>query len=520
MRLGRRLGLFLLASVAGAVSGCGDQGPASLVFVEITPAQPKLGDITTVKFAATDSRGLPAEGIVVDFELQREAGGVTLAPRQSSTTQGAGEVITQLTASGRVASVVVVARAGDKIAHSPPISFAGSDVSARGITFQCGPIAGKHSGGTHALMAYGPNRDLIPGVRVDCTAHVSDRNGDGISGALVSFLTEAGTIGPTAESLTDVVGNATVLYKTSYPLPEDVLPGKYVHQAVDGPLHTGERLAPEWMQPWEWRQNPMTGMLPDPACPGGCDEPRRADPIRPGRINNPRDNLVSMIAITAGEEHFIDLNNNGLWDDGEPFVDTTEPFVDSNDNGTWDPGELYVDTNGDGVWSGKNGTWDASTLIWAQNRLLWTGLPAMYDYQETAPANPPQGYIPTLMRVFPAGNVVIEHHQKASVAYRISDPWFNAFAGNADQDGCRAHASERVMAFPEVFGPQGVRLAYPPVTDVVFDIYDAHDPENPDAVRLNPAVDWSLFAYCVSTASPNEGHVVEVGVGGISGGVH
>ncbi len=520
MRLGRRLGLFLLASVAGALAGCGDQGPASLVFVEISPSQPKLGDITTVKFAATDSRGLPAEGIVVDFELERAVGGVTLGPTQSSTNQGSGEVITQLTATGRVASVVVVARSGDKIARSPPISFAGSTVSARGITFQCGPVAGEGSGGIHALMAYGPNRDLVAGVKVDCTAHVSDRNGDGIPGALVSFLTEAGTIGPTAESVTNVIGNATVLYKTSFPLPEDVLPGKYVHQAVEGPQHTGERLAPDWMEPYEWRQNPMTGMLPDPSCPGGCDEPRRADPIRPGRINNPRDNLVAMVAITAGEESFVDANNNGVWDDGEPYVDITEPFVDSNDNGTWDPGELYVDTNGDGVWTGKNGVYDPSTLIWKQNRILWTGLPTSYDYQDAAPPNPPQGYVATVMRVFPTGAIVIPHHGMVSVGYRVSDPWFNTFAGNQSGDGCKAEASPRVAAFPTIFGWEGIKLTYPTVHSVNFQVYDAHDPENPDAVALTPPVPWSVSTLCVTTSSPQAGHTVEIGLGGISGTVH
>jgi hypothetical protein len=519
MRLRRGVGLILLAA---SLSACGDNNPASLVFVEISPAQPKLGDITTVKFAATDSRGLPAEGIVVDFELQRDVGGVTLAPTQSSTTQGRGEVITQVTASGRVASVVVVARAGDKVAQSPPISFAGSAVSARGITFQCGPVSGEGSGGVNAIMAYGLNRDLIAGVKVHCTAHVADRNGDGISGALVSFVTEAGTIGPTAESLTDVVGNATVLYKTSLPLPEDVLPGKFVHQPQGGTQHIGQPLAPAFMMPWEWRVNPMTGMLPDPACPGGCDEPRRSDPIRPGRINNPRDNLVAMIAVTAGEEAFLDLNNNGVFDPdlGETFEDTTEPFVDSNDNGTWDSGELYIDTNGDGSWTGKNGVYDGSTLIWAQNRLLWTGLPNPYDYQDTAPPNPPQGYIPSLMRIFPTGAITIQHHQSVQVLYRISDPWFNSYAQNSTQDGCRANASDRVIGFPLVFGDQGIKLRYPTTTDVYFRIYDAHDPENPDAVSVTPPADWSVDAVCRMTFSPNEGGVVELGVGSLEGKVH
>ncbi len=517
MRLRVGVGLALLALVSSA---CGSSGPASLVFVEITPAQPKLGDITTVKFAATDSRGLPAEGIPVTFELQREAGGVTLSPRQSSTTQGSGEVITQVTATGRVASVVVVARAGDKVAQSPPITFAGSAVSARGITFQCGPVAGVGSGGIRAISAYGRTRELIAGVKVECTAHVSDRNGDGISGTLVSFLTEAGTIGPLAESVSDGVGNATVLYKTSYPLPEDVLPGKYSHQPVESTTHIGQHLAPEWMSPWLWQSNPMdvTIPLPDPSCPGGCDEPRRADPIRPNRVNNPRDNLVAMIAVTTGEESFVDLNNNGVYDDGEPFVDTTEPFVDNNDNGTWDAGELYIDTDGDGMWTGKNGVYDGATLIWAQNRLLWTGLPNDYDYDESRPANPPQGYLPTIKRLLPLNtNVVnIPHLGLQAARFRIADPWFNTFAQNGSSDGCIAKYSSAVSVVPEIFGWGGIRFDYPSIEDVQMTIVDAHEPDEP-GMPPPPPSSYVVDMYCRTTASPNGGHVVEFYVGGVGG---
>lgn len=502
--------------VAALLVSCGPNIPATLEFVGISPAQPAIGDIITVTFAARDGRGLPAEGVEVNFRLEREVPGVELTPVVAQTNKGSGEVTTQVRATGRVASVVVIADAGGKLAQSPSISIAGSEVSSRGITFQCGPLSGEASGGIHAISAYGPARDLIAGVKLDCTAHVSDRNGDGIPNQLVSFLTEAGTVGPTAQSVTDVVGNAGILYKTSLPLPQDVAPGKYVHTVVDDPVHFPQRLAPDWMVPWEWRQNPMTQPVPDPRCVNGCDEPQRPDPIRPGRINNPRDNLVAMIAVTAGEEAFDDRNNNGVFDPDETFVDTVEPFVDANDNGTWDPGELYVDSNVDGVWTGKNGAYDSGTLIWAQERILWTGFPDRFDYEDAAPA----GSIPTVAQIAPTGLINVPHFGGADVAFRLSDPWFNTFAQNASDDGCTAIATEAVQAFPEKFGDQGIRLRYPPVVEVVFSIRDAHDPTaEPKPGPHVPPVGWELHVACSTTASPNAGHKVDIGLGSIAGTV-
>lgn len=535
-----RSGVAVAAATIAAVvlTACGEQNPASLVFVEVTPTEPRIGDIVTVKFAAVDSRGLPAEGMPVSFSLQSPVPGVEIKPPISSTNKGTGDVTTQLITSARPATVVVVATSGDKVAVSPPISIAGGLISNRGITFQCGHLSGS-AAGVHAITAFGAGRDLIAGTTMDCTAHVSDRNGVGIPGASVTFLTEAGTIGPSAQSLTDAVGNADVLHKTSYPLPVDVPPGKFTHinpdpaASVYDSVHIPQPLAPEWMVPWEWRIDPMNSPPPaDPRCVtgGGCDEPRRADPIRPGRTNNPRDNLVAMIAITTGEESFIDSNNNGVWDAAgagglpERFVDTVEPFVDGNDSGTWEAGELYVDTNGDGSWSGKNGAWDGSTLIWAQERILWTGLPNRYDYQENAPNPLPTGmdgstYIPTIKQISPApGSPLLDlgHLGGVTVSYRISDPWFNVFAQNQDGDGCRAEASPAVTVFPSVFGDQGVRLRYPPVIDVAFQVYDVH---TGDAMPNPAPVGWAVFPVCTTSSSRRDAFEVNIGLQPIAGTV-
>ena len=271
-----------LAATCGllAVLGCGGLTPASLVYVDTIPAQPRIGDITTVRFRAIDNTGQPLAGAVVEFSIPdaSNSGGVTLSPESATSNRGDGIASTQIVAAGaRPASVVVQARAGSLVAVSPSISFSGATApNGRQFTFQCGTVAGAASGGVHAIGAFDVTRHLIAGVKLRCFAHVGDRNGTGIPGALVSFMTEAGTIGASGISLSDVIGNAEILHKTSYPLPKDVAPGTFTFNTSTASDNTGALLAPLWMHPYDWSTNPIQDLLLG-RVPDGR-EPRRIDP--------------------------------------------------------------------------------------------------------------------------------------------------------------------------------------------------------------------------------------------------
>jgi hypothetical protein len=506
-----RLGLAVFVAItSGVLAACGAPTPSTLEFVDQSPLQPRLGEITTLNFRAIDSRGEPQPGVRVTFELQAPVSGVELNPTEASTNVGSGIVSTQVVAKGgRVSSVVVVARVADKVATSPAVTFAGSTSNSRQFTFQCGSIAGTASGGVHAIGAYDETRQLIAGVKLRCSAHVADRNGDGISGAQVSFLTEAGTIGPSSVSGTDVVGNAEVLYKTSLPLPEDVSPGTFSWNPPNDATHTGEYLAPLWMHPFAWVEDPITNYDKEAT----WQEPRRPDPIRPGKENNPRDNLVSMIAVTTGEEAFDDLNNNGVRDETpyEPYVDLTEPFVDNNDNGTWDKGERYVDSNGSGTWDGKNGKYDAITLIWVQERILWTGLPHGEDRRQSAQRNPR----PVVKWLQEGTALTIGKFGQAPVDFLIADPWFNSLARNGDDDGCTAAAVGPVTV--SALG-RGKAFTYPAYSLLRYVIKDSRDPSDPTAPNYTtPGVKFEASASCVFTASPVEGYRTAVAAPAVSG---
>jgi len=94
-----------------------------------------------------------------------------------------------------------------------------------------------------------------------------------------------------------------------------------------------------------------------------------------------------VIAYTTGEESFTDLNDNDLFDAGEPFTDISEPFFDLNEDGLRDDAtEEFVDADADnlfdladGLFTGEPCVGDTTvcdrvtTLIWRSNSIQLSG---------------------------------------------------------------------------------------------------------------------------------------------------
>ncbi|PPE74462.1 hypothetical protein C3942_06755 [Solimonas fluminis] len=74
------------------------------------------------------------------------------------------------------------------------------------------------------------------------------------------------------------------------------------------------------------------------------------------RSQNPRRARSQVLAYAIGEESFVDLNGNGIYDTGEPFEDLPEPWLDNDLDGIYDAGsEEFVDFNSNGVRDDSNG---------------------------------------------------------------------------------------------------------------------------------------------------------------------
>ncbi len=129
-------------------------------------------------------------------------------------------------------------------------------------------------------------------------------------------------------------------------------------------------------------------VAPLAAAPAQYPWPRLAEPqVAAGSVTrNPRDQLVTIIAMTEGEEAFVDANHNGVLDNNEVFYDLGDPFIDANDDGAYDqvytggPWEVRFcrDTTNCAAYNGPNGVWDSFTTIWVPTWVVFSDNAAPY----------------------------------------------------------------------------------------------------------------------------------------------
>jgi hypothetical protein len=330
---------------------------------QLTVEMPPLADITystqynlmgvqssgfnesnVITFKVLAPNGVPySDGLVVNFEhkplsgsginnqtcttldcVVRDTGTVTKGQVQltlsSGTLQGTAIVTISATAGGQTKRIDVA---------SPIV---GAKASGRNVSIECTPR------NVPALVDTDCTRSRVD-TPFKCTVTLGDRfnNVVGVS-TTVQYQSEAGIVGTPPKTPmypSPDLGKATGTIGTiGGVLPLDVFPmtGEY-SLAFDDQCH----------------------------------------PSGPVPVHNPRDGIVSVIAMMAGEEGFIDKNGNGKYGSGEPFIDLPEPFVDSNDNGVQDAGEFFQDLNGNMRWDPANGAWDESTTLWTETRVVYTG---------------------------------------------------------------------------------------------------------------------------------------------------
>jgi hypothetical protein len=317
--------------------------PAGIQFVSATPSVLGVvgsGQPTTssVLFSVTDSQGGPVSGQVVNFTL--------VGPTGAYIGTQDGTPFTASGTTGSTGSVSVTLNAGNV---SGPVTITAS-VTVSGTTFRTSTSVISIGGAVPSASRFSiaTERFNLPGLvrfgfENTISAFAADRfsNYNILAGTQVSFFTEAGAI-DTSVNLSET-GAGTVELRTQNPMPEEV--------TTTAPLNSNG-----WLR---------------------------------------------VIAVTRGEEAFVDVNGNGVYDAGvDTFttasMDLGEPFVDANDNRVWDgpgctqtgcitthAGEFYVDANQNGRYDGPNNVWDGpgcaeagcnqSPTIWTSIRLQFTG---------------------------------------------------------------------------------------------------------------------------------------------------
>ncbi len=303
---------------------------------------------------SAEGTGLADQEVTFDF-VGASPAGTELTPR-TARSDAMGVVSVRVLAGGTpgVASVeaTTTIEEGDEplVERSAPVVIRGGVPSARGFSFSC----------ANAVLPAFTNR-LLPDLAPDCDPVLSDcdrwflgsadtnstectvRLGDRLGGQVdrntqVFFLSEAGYVNQVAT--VDATGQTSIMHTVGPPHPVDVDPADY------------EILA-------------------------GYDVSESGN----DREYNPRDGLVTLVAVTRGEERFIDVNGNGTYDRNvdvlAPEDDMAEPFVDADDNGdytnTENLTEVFTDGNGNSRWDPGDGEWSNATNIWTSTTVIWSG---------------------------------------------------------------------------------------------------------------------------------------------------
>jgi hypothetical protein len=333
----------------------------------------QIGISTNVQFIVRDELGVAVPGVDVTFELApNSAAGSTVAP-VADRTNTMGIARTTLSSGDSQGTAIVTARVLNLAVVSPAVTIIIGRPSDQRLSVDCA----RKSLGARENPA-GPSTPRNDQSTVCTASGIGDRNGNMTPYPVaVNWQTEVGTI--TSSQALPGAGRSSTTFNTAgaLPLPTTPLPGE-----------------------------PFNG------------------------ADNPRDSFVTIIAIVDGEEQFWDgsgaSNNiaNGQWDRGEWWVDLPEPFVDSNDNGTWDPGEPFTDTDrfdcATGLvvpknenWDGPNGCWDAQTKIWRATHVVYT---------DTLVSNPVAGQFIEFSAPIPA---LVPLGLPSMVGFRWYDRFFN-----------------------------------------------------------------------------------------------
>ncbi len=269
-------------------------GAASIQFVSATPSTivlkgtggVGLSESSLVVFKVVDNNNQPINGVTVQFDLTTRVGGILLDGASvpvSKPTDSNGDATVSVQ-SGTVPTPVWVTAT----MTTPNLS-----TQSNLLRISTGrPVQDRFSlsVGSHNIEGYS-----FDGVTTTVGVIASDRLGNPVpDGTAVIFYAEGGQIG--ASCLTGIAGTAGVAGVTGT---------------------TGQCSVT------------FTSANPRPTLDS---EPN-------GIVTKGR---VTVVAYSLGEESFIDLNNNNIYDSGEPFTDLGDVFYDNNENGFWDAGEPII----------------------------------------------------------------------------------------------------------------------------------------------------------------------------------
>lgn len=308
-------------------------------------------ETTEIKFLVKDSNGSPTiNAETVRLVLSGPNGGEYLGDTAGTTTLDVGTVNGFASAflhSGTTPGTATVT--ATIVDSSPTLSTSSGVIAIGGGT----PSAGRFSLSVDKLN--------LPGYTVDnlentITTLIADRFGNYnvLTGTTVSYYTECGAI-DRAVALNST-GHGTVTFRTQTPRPYVTTPDPL--GTVSGSCGARCNEENSFISAYKSAFNVNIAAL---ATVGG---------------GSPRAGLCTVTALVDGEEKFTDSNGNGLYNSGEPVVDTYDDInIEMDDDEiSIDPvsagrphdptfEDLVVDRDKDGTFDGYNAVWDSNKRI-------------------------------------------------------------------------------------------------------------------------------------------------------------
>ena len=391
----RRTAAMALAAAAALLAGCSDDS----ILLGATPAQPRADGETMVEVSAqVTTLGLAADdGTTVWFRASEP---LLFADPEAGQPAVPGGLVTgdrelEAPVHGGVASAFVRA----------PVAEAAIDIDARFDNEDGTSIAAS------TQIVFAPPRPVSSGTQV---------SGE-LAAPQFSFACDADRVGAFVDDRPDILVGCTLVTRAHddsllYHAPVMLFAeaGKLIEApATESTARQFYYRVPALLERRPADVAPLAGEM-DYATDGG-------DLIPGASEANPRDGLVTLLAVVRGQEAYMDTNGNGTWDEGEPFLDEGEPFLDVDDDGTWDPdidGPLCCDTNGNGKVDGPNGVWDGDAWIGRTAHVMWTG---------------PVAIGPGRSELTPV-DAQIDAGSSADLAMTIVDANFNPVAFNGTDD--------------------------------------------------------------------------------------
>jgi hypothetical protein len=400
-----------MIAAALAVAACGEDG----VVVTATPQGVPADGMSLVEVTAeVTSIGEPAEdGTTVSFQASEAALFATPEAAQPAVAgaRPVGNRVLEATVRGGRAVVYLLApvEAGNvtvngRFQHEDELSLGGEVVV--GFTHPPLVAGGRFAGeglgaveplfafecGSHNIGAFVDNRSAIG---VACSAVTQSPSGRDLPHAQVLVFAEAGQLVRLPATADAPPGVAYFVNAVPIKLPVDVAPAEWEQDiAIEG-----------------------AGLIP-----GAVEQ-------------NPRDGLVTLLAVVRGQEAFLDANGDGTWNPGEPFVDEGEPFLDVDDDGVYTPeidGQHCCDNNANGKVDGPNGTWDQDVWLGRSAHIVWSGPVSEATGRSGIAVDPP----------------AIAADSDAAMTIVVVDANYNPVAMNGSSDGIALTPTGPLRFFP------------------------------------------------------------------------